>query len=64
MWYVDVGHHGTGQEGDYGEQEEAIVDRETMRLVCAGADDCSASCYDQCYAEQEAKGNLRSRELR
>lgn len=26
--------------------------------------DCSARCYDQCYAEPDASGNPRSREFR
>ena len=63
MWSVDVGHHSTGDEGCYGEQEEAIIDSEAMRLVRTGADDYSAGCYDQCYAEPDANGNLRLREL-
>lgn len=64
MWSVDVGHHSTGDEGYDGEQEEAIIDSEAMRLVCAGADDCSAGCYDQCYREQHANSHLRLCELR
>ena len=63
MWCVDISHHVTGQEGSYSEQEEAIIDGEAMSLVCAGTDDRSANCYDQCYAEPDANGNLRSCEL-
>ena len=63
MWYVDIGHHGTGQEGNYSKQEEAIIDSEAMRLVGAGSNDCSASRYDQCYAEQNANDSLRSSKL-
>ena len=63
MRYIDVCHYGTGKVGNDSKQEEAIVDSKTIRLVGAGSNDCSASCYDQGNAEQDTSGSLRSCEL-